>query len=197
MDNNLKIPTERLQEFSKPLAPVIKGTRKETIPQVEKLIQDLSVRDDISELNLYTVGDVVTQDFMQSRILETYLKISIIDEKTQRKFFQLNLAEHFEEVLELENPAGQISKISWDIIKQALASQKPIAINIVKGEEDLLVLPLVYLIELQPGVKHLVFYGQPPITNSHEPIPEGIVMVDISKDIQQKAKYYIELMEEC
>jgi len=62
------------------------------------------------------------------------------------------------------------------------------------GEEDLLVLPLVMSIDLDDNVKNLVFYGQPPVTDSKKMIPEGIVMVDVEKRIQKVVDKFVGMM---
>ena len=73
--------------------------------------------------------------------------------------------------------------------------KKKTLLKITKGEEDLLVLPLVLELPLEENVKNFVFYGQPPITDSKHAIPEGIVLVDVNIEIQNKVKKYINLME--
>ncbi|GAI81305.1 unnamed protein product, partial [marine sediment metagenome] len=68
--------------------------------------------------------------------------------------------------------------------------------EVIKGEEDLLVLPLVLSIPLNETVKNLVFYGQPPITDSKRQIPEGIVMVDVEIRIKKVVRQFVSLMNE-
>ena len=75
-----------------------------------------------------------------------------------------------------------------------MSSNKRTLLKITKGEEDLLVLPLVLSITPSERVKNLVFYGQPPITDSKKTIPEGIVMVDVEKRIQKTVKKFVEIM---
>ncbi len=48
---------------------------------------------------------------------------------------------------------------------------------------------------LNDKVKNLVFYGQPPITDSKKPIPEGIVMVDVEKRIQKVVNRFVRMMK--
>ena len=66
--------------------------------------------------------------------------------------------------------------------------------KITEGEEDLLVLPLVLSIALNDKIKNVVFYGQPPVTDSKKSIPEGIVMVDVEKRIQKVVDKFVKMM---
>ena len=50
-------------------------------------------------------------------------------------------------------------------------------------------------IPLEKSVENYAFYGQPPITDSEKPIPEGIVMVKVNKTIQNAVKNFINMMK--
>ena len=80
--------------------------------------------------------------------------------------------------------------LKQDIVK----SKKRTLLKITEGEEDLLVLPLVLKIQLYEKIKNLVFYGQPPVTDSKKTIPEGIVMVDVEKRIQKVVDKFVGMM---
>ena len=82
-----------------------------------------------------------------------------------------------------------------EIIENIVKSKKRTLLRITEGEEDLLVLPLVVALPLEEQVKHLVFYGQPPVTDSKNPIPEGIVLVDVNKKIQKTCNSFMKFME--
>jgi len=59
---------------------------------------------------------------------------------------------------------------------------------------DLLILPLILEIPIEDQ-GHFAFYGQPPITDSSFVIPEGIVIVNVDKNIQDKVRKIIAIME--
>ncbi len=192
MEYNLKIPQDKRYEFAQPLDKLISGKREETLLKVEDIIKNY-IKSGLS-INLYIVGDIVTKDFLANQFLKTFIKLCIIDEKTQRKKIYIE-TENFEEIVELENPKGTIQKESWSLLKNIIESKKKTLLKITKGEEDLLVLPIVLELPLEENVKNFIFYGQPPITDARTIIPEGIVLVDVNLEIQNKVKKYINLME--
>ncbi len=192
MEYNLKIPQDKRYEFAQPLDKLISGKREETLLKVEDIIKNY-IKSGLS-INLYIVGDIVTKDFLANQFLKTFIKLCIIDEKTQRKKIYIE-TENFEEIVELENPKGTIQKESWSLLKNIIESKKKTLLKITKGEEDLLVLPIVLELPLEENLKNFVFYGQPPITDARAIIPEGIVLVDVNLEIQNKVKKYINLME--
>ena len=192
MEYSLRIPQDKRYEFAQPLDKLISGKREETLLKVEDIIKNY-IKSNLS-INLYIVGDIVTKDFLANQFLKTFIKLCIIDEKTQRKKIYIE-TENFEEIVELENPQGTIQKESWSLLKNIIESKKKTLLKITKGEEDLLVLPIVLELPLEENVKNFVFYGQPPITDSKHEIPEGIVLVDVNKEIQNKVKKYVSLME--
>jgi len=193
MDHNLSLPQNKRHEFSQPLGKLIVGTREETILEVETYFRALVRKQ--TNINFYLVGDIVTQDFLANQFLKSFIKVCIIDEKTQRNHINLEFEDFFEEIIEFQSPAGAIPKESWTLLRKIVLSNKRTVLKITEGEEDLLVLPLVLEIPLEKKVKNFVFYGQPPITDSKHTIPEGIVMVSVNKAIQKGVKNYIALME--
>ncbi len=194
MDKNLKIPTTERHKFSQPLGKLIAGTREETISEVEEHIRNYKNAN--FEVKVYLVGDIVTKDFLANDFLKSFVKLCIIDEKTQRNQIKIEIEDFFEEIIEFENPEGGIKKESFTLLDKIIASNKRTLFKVIKGEEDLLVLPLVLSIPLNETVKCLVFYGQPPITDSDRQIPEGIVMVDVEKRIKKVVKKFVSLMYE-
>ncbi|TKJ27132.1 MAG: hypothetical protein CEE42_03460 [Promethearchaeota archaeon Loki_b31] len=192
MDKNLKIPTTERHKFSQPLGKLIAGTRKETISEVEEHIRNYKNAN--FEVKVYLVGDIVTKDFLANDFLKSFVKLCIIDEKTQRNQIKIKIEDYFEEIIEFENPEGCIKKESFTLLDEIITSNKRTLFKVIKGEEDLLVLPLVLSIPLNETVKSLVFYGQPPITDSKHQIPQGIVMVDVEKRIKKVVKKFVSLM---
>ena len=128
--------------------------------------------------------------------MKNFIKLCIIDEKTQRNHINLEFEDYFEQTIEFQNPEGTINKDCWKLFREVIRSEKRTLIKITNGEEDLLILPLVLEIPILKGSKNFAFYGQPPITDSNFIIPEGIVIVDVDKDIQEKVKIVISIMEE-
>jgi uncharacterized protein (UPF0218 family) len=194
VDKNLKIPTTERHKFSQPLGKLITGTRKKTILEVEERIR--SYKNANFEVRIYLVGDIVTKDFLANDFLKSFVKLCIIDEKTQRNQIKIEIEDFFEEIIEFENPEGGIKKESFTLLDEIITSNKRTLFKVIKGEEDLLVLPLVLSIPLNDAIKDLVFYGQPPITDSTRQIPEGIVMVDVEKRIKKVVKKFVSLMNE-
>jgi uncharacterized protein (UPF0218 family) len=193
MDKNLKIPTTERHKFSQPLGKLIAGTRKETISEVEEHIRNYKNAN--FEVKVYLVGDIVTKDFLENDFLKSFIKLCIIDGKTQRNQIKIKIEDFFEEIIEFENPEGGIKKESFTLLDEIITSDKRTLFKVIKGEEDLLVLPLVLSIPLNETVKNLVFYGQPPITDSKRQIPEGIVMVDVEKRIKKVVQKFVSLMK--
>ncbi len=193
MDFNLRIPQDKRHLFTEPLDILIAGTREETILQVENIFKD-NIKSGMN-INFYIVGDIVANDFLSNQFLKKFIKICIIDEKTQRAHINLEFEEFFEQTLELRNPEGTINKDSWKLLRDVVKSEKRTLIKITEGEEDLLILPLVLELPLLKEIKNFCFYGQPPVTDSNFIIPEGIVIVDVDKNIQEKVNNVISIME--
>ena len=83
--------------------------------------------------------------------------------------------------LSCDNPAAEITDQSIEIIKKAFASQTPVRIT-VKGEEDLLVIPVC----IHAPENSVVMYGQPN---------EGLVLVKITPEIRNKTQKLLDSME--
>ncbi|MFW9949750.1 MAG: DUF359 domain-containing protein [Candidatus Thorarchaeota archaeon] len=193
MNNGLRIPENQRFRFSQPLGKLIIGSRDETIIGIEREIKDLELG--ISDINFYLVGDIVTQDFLNNTYLRNFIRLCIIDEKTQRSPIKMEFEDFFESIVEFENPKGVIMKKSFQILKSIIESSKRTLLKIIEGEEDLLVLPLISVLALKAPIKHIVFYGQPPITDSKTKIPEGIVKVDVDKKIQKTVNQFLKIMQ--
>lgn len=193
MDYNLRIPQEKRHLFTDPIDILIAGNREVTIPQVENIFKDY-IKSAIN-INFYIVGDIVAKDFFSNNFLKSFIKVCIIDEKTQRNRIHVDFEDFFEEVIEFKNLKGTINKDCWNLFKKVIESKKKTLIKITEGEEDLLVLPLVLQIPIEKDVKNFAFYGQPSITDSKHIIPEGIVIVDVDENSKNKVKEVIAIME--
>jgi len=193
MDYNLRIPQKKRDSFAEPLDMLIAGTREDTISQVENTFKDYI--ESGKNVNFYIVGDIVAKDFLSNNFLKSFIKICIIDEKTQRSQIKIDFEDFFEEVIEFQNPAGTILKECWSLFKDSIKSNRKTLFKITEGEEDLLILPLILEIPIEENVGHFAFYGQPPITDSNFVIPEGIVIVDVDENIHAKVQKVIAMME--
>ncbi len=192
MGNNYTIPEEERHRFAQPLGKLISGTREETLQEVEEIIKGYLEAN--YSLNFYIVGDIVTKDFLANEFLKTHVKLCIIDEMTQRNKIQIDTRGIFEEIIETINPKGKIRKENFLLLENIVNSKKKTLLRITEGEEDLLVIPLVVALPIEEQVKNIVFYGQPPVTDSRNPIPEGIVLVDVNKKIQKICKQLIQFI---
>ena len=193
MEKNLRVPPSKRKDFAEPLDKLIAGTREDTILQVENLFKDFLKSG--RTLNFYIVGDIVAKDFLSNPFLKSFIKICVIDEKTQRNQIDIDFEDFFEEEIQFKNPAGTINKDCSEIFRRSINSNKKTLIKITEGEEDLLILPLILEIPIEDQ-GHFAFYGQPPITDSSFVIPEGIVIVNVDKNIQEKVRRVIAKMEE-
>lgn len=193
MSERLNLPEKERTKFTKPLGKLISGTRSETIPKVENVVRKFL--NSGFKVNIYLVGDIVSNDFIKNSFLKNYIRVCVVDEKTQRDQIIIKSQELFEEIIEFKNPKGTINIESFTLFKKILLSKRKTLIKIVEGEEDLLVLPLISELQYKENVKNLIFYGQPPITDSKQPIPEGIVMVELSKRTQKVVKKFLSILQ--
>ncbi|AET32752.1 DUF359 domain-containing protein [Pyrobaculum ferrireducens] len=99
-------------------------------------------------VHIYTVGDVVTRNFLSQGLVPTSVAI---DEKTRRgvKVEQLNL---FKRVIRVVNPPGYITEEAWAAVEEAVGGGVVIK---VEGEEDMLSLAFI---KLAPP-RSIVAYG--------------------------------------
>jgi len=119
---------------------------------------------------IFTVGDATTERLISFGITPD---IAVVDglERRSRRDHSINY--HAKEMV-CTNPAGTISKEAVHVLQAALETRPPITVK-VKGEEDMLALPLFILAPKGSAV----LYGQPL---------EGIVLVYITEEKQNQAK---------
>ena len=126
---------------------------------------------------LITVGDRTTEKMISFELIPS---LQIVDGQEKRKKRDPPKFENATE-LTVNNPAAEITSQSFAMIKKAFTLNSPVRI-FVNGEEDLLVLPVcVYAPE-----NSVVMYGQPN---------KGLVIVDITTEIRNKAQTLLDLME--
>jgi uncharacterized protein (UPF0218 family) len=123
---------------------------------------------------IITVGDATTERLISFGITPD---IAVIDglERRLRRDHSVNY--HAKEIL-CTNPAGTISKEALHVLQIALQTPPPTIVK-VKGEEDMLALPLFMLAPKGSAV----LYGQPL---------EGVVVVYITEEKQNQAKDLID-----
>jgi len=99
------------------------------------------------------VGDEVSHDLLQNGFKPRNI---IVDGKVNRVPIDYldEIVEHYSNKFPLINPPGTITKEVWKTLKDVLNQESAV---IVKGEEDLLAIPIILLTE----IKTAIIYGQP------------------------------------
>ncbi len=155
------LPEKLRPELKKIWGIPVFGKKHEVFQECQKLIKEKGFK------KVITVGDYC------SLALDSDVKI--FDGKIERK----QIANSLPFSLECSNPAGIIAKEVWPIIKQAIKEEKNL---FIKGEEDLLVIPVVLLAEEGTAV----IYGLPE---------KGICMIEVSPEIKKELKELLEKFE--
>jgi hypothetical protein len=126
---------------------------------------------------IITVGDRTTEKLVNFGIIPSLQIIDGIEKREKRESILSDVTNYFE----VDNPPAEITLPAIGIIKKAFSMLPPARI-MVDGEEDLLVLPAcVYAPE-----NSVVMYGQPN---------EGLVIVQVTPEIRNKAQKLLDLME--
>ena len=138
----------------------------------DREVTEQRIRDAIKGSGMVvTVGDATTERLLSFLIIPDVAVIDGIERRSRRAPLPVNYS-----AIELRcaNPSGSISKNAFDVLQLAIKGSHPARV-IVDGEEDLLALPLFYLVS-QDSV---VLYGQPL---------EGLVVVRITAAKKKEAK---------
>jgi uncharacterized protein (UPF0218 family) len=166
-----KVSEELRRELSKPWGLVITNNEIET-GKLEEVLKSMGA--DI----IVTVGDVTTHKFLERGLVP---RLAIVDTKTLRGAYRVDLRRYMRVMREVVNPPGHIvSTIAEEISK---AFQEGGGLVVVRGEEDLLVIPSI-LVSPEGAV---VAYGQPSV---------GVVLIKVDKDKKEKAKELLTSMRE-
>ncbi len=155
------LPEKLRPELKKIWGIPVFGEKHEVFQECQKLIKEKGFK------KVITVGDYC------SLALDSDVKI--FDGKIERKQIENSLPFS----LECSNPAGMIAKEVWPIIRQAIKEEKNL---FIRGEEDLLVIPVVLLAEKGTAV----IYGLPE---------KGICMIEVSPEIKKELKELLEKFE--
>ena len=163
----MHLPENLRETLRKPLGELLKDS---------EITKDTTRKKIGQNAFLITVGDATTEKMIKFGIIPSLQIVDSLEKRQQR-----GLPEGVVKTsLSCSNPPSEITDDSINVIKQAFVMDKPVRI-IVKGEEDLLVLPVV----LFAPEKSVVIYGQPN---------EGLVIVKVNEEIRNKAKSIMNAM---
>lgn len=173
-EKNLILPDNQRYHFKKPLGKLFKADTNNLSWLALAAEQEINKK---STPMVITVGDIVTQSFLQAGV---NFHLSIIDHCSRRVKLNTNfnrrLIDESSFCLQAVNKAGGLTANLTKILKQCLSEivfENRHGILEVEGEEDLTVLPAILLSPLGS----LVFYGQPN---------QGIVCVRVTEKIKEK-----------
>ena len=164
------LPEDKRKYFKPPLGNIYR-----TEEEIDELISN--VKNDTSIPKIITVGDITTHTLVSKSLIPD---LAIIDEYVQRKQYPIVDMSKFE-VLEANNPAGQITFEAWALIKETIKIDDNKMIIKITGEEDLLVLPAIS----ETPYNSKVLYGQPN---------EGLVSVTVTKEVKAKIQDLLQKM---
>lgn len=168
---------------------ITKDLRKKLKKPFGELIKSEHSLKDLEYLYLITVGDITTATFNKLGFKQD---ISAIDFHVARKKVFSDIRElgflGKQEIVKVSNPPGHLTS---DLFKGLLRLFTPYhnapivqKVLLVKGEEDLCVLPLT----LGSPLNCVIFYGQPN---------EGMVKVEVSEETKRKAYRLVSKFSVC
>lgn len=171
----LYLPKRQRQYFKKPIGQLLSGpafklawASLKALKNIQKSKPPLTI----------TVGDITTHAFLLNNIP---INLAVFDDRCQRKPINLKLTEKLKSQAGffslVKNHPGTISFQAVNSLKKALPKafiKNKLAIIQVRGEEDLLVLPLI----LFSPLKTSIFYGQPN---------QGLVQVTVTEKVKSQA----------
>jgi|TARA_Y100000310_G_scaffold29331_2_gene27828 uncharacterized protein (UPF0218 family) len=144
----------------------------------EENVNEESIKSKIgSESVVITVGDKTTENMINLGIIP---QIQVIDGLVKRNQRDIPIDKTIRTELTCKNPPGEITEESIQTIQNAFSCEHPVRI-IVKGEEDLLVIPVCIF----APENSVVMYGQPN---------EGLVLVHVTPEIRAKVQKILNLM---
>ena len=164
----MKLPDSLRDQLKIPLG-VLLPIGQDNKRNIQKYLSDDSF--------VITVGDRTTEKMIDFDLTPSLQIIDGFEKRIKRDIVKLGDA--FE--LQIDNPAAEITLQSIEIIKKAFTMNPPIRLT-VNGEEDLLVLPVC----IHAPKNSVVLYGQPN---------KGLVLVQITAEIRNKAQALLDLMK--
>ncbi|MEL9991451.1 MAG: DUF359 domain-containing protein [Thermoproteus sp.] len=129
----LKVPEGRRALFAFPYPIAIWRDPPRSVELALRVAEDFGAR------RIYTVGDVVTKNFLAAGARPD---AAAVDLKTRRGEF-VKMVEAFPRVLRVKNPPGYITEDAWAAVREAVGS--PGTLILVDGEEDMLSLAFIAL----------------------------------------------------
>ncbi len=181
-------------KLAQPMGKLFPGPPAVSIPKVKEWLLHPSYArytDDTSDpiYPLICVGDVVSQAFLNDRVLGPLVKYCFVDGGTQRGERVELAPEKYRKRVTFENPRGTINAEIFSFFRDTWEDDLTYIVEI-KGEEDLLVIPAVISCE-----KALIAYGQPPVTDLAEKIPAGCVVIENSPDMVKRCRDLLDQFE--
>ena len=164
----MKLPDSLRDQLKIPLGlllPIGQDNKK----NIQKYISDDSY--------VITVGDRTTEKMIEYGIIPSLQIIDGFEKRQKREFPKLAT----ESELKIDNPAGETTLQSIEIIKKAFEMIPPIRLT-VKGEEDLMVLPVC----IHAPQNSVILYGQPN---------KGLVLLEVTPEIRNKAQTLLDMMK--
>jgi len=162
----LRLPEDKRLHFKAPFGVLY--------PDIRSILHNLAGK------TIYTVGDVVTFNLVQSGIVPA---IAIIDGQSMREPF-IGPPGDFQRCYRARNPSGTLTSELLEVIQKAI--EVPDTLIFVEGEEDLAVIPLV----LAAPLGTIILYGQPG---------KGVVFCDVTPIAKQKARemlsHFVEVVD--
>jgi uncharacterized protein (UPF0218 family) len=158
-------------KLKQPLGQLVVGNPEETMRFLKREIAKKRPK------KLFAIGDFVTLNLIKAGI---EANLYVVDNKIMRKKIQ-PIPMKAIKTIQVKNPPGTITLEAFETIQKGANS--PVVIRIlVDGEEDLLTLPAI---KFAPKGT-LIIYGQPM---------KGLVMVKVTKTIQEKVEHILKLSE--
>ncbi|MDR0912730.1 MAG: DUF359 domain-containing protein [Methanobrevibacter sp.] len=161
--------------LTKELRQLLKSPVGKLYPEFDTAIPEIS-----SFEFVISVGDVTTLNLIKNDLIPD---LAIVDNFIQRDPHSETF-NHTENVFYVENPPGTITTLLWETIDEAirLSIEGNKQLIVVKGEEDLAVLPCIVM---APD-DSIVLYGQPN---------EGLVIAKTLEN-KEKAQNFMDMMIE-
>ena len=164
----MKLPENLRKQLKIPIGDLI----KEEDVNKENILSKIS-----PESIVISVGDKTTENMILFGVIP---QIQVIDGLEKRNQRNIPIDKTIRTELTCKNPSGEITEESIQTIQNAFSCERPVRI-IVKGEEDLLVIPVCIF----APENSVVMYGQPN---------EGLVFVHVTPEMQAKVQKILDSM---
>ncbi len=163
----MRLPENLRDQLKIPLGILIKDSHVTKESVLQNIPKDAFV---------ITVGDATTEKMIGFGINPSLQIVDSIEKRVKRNLPEGKISTE----LHCDNPAAEVTPQSMSLIEKSFGLSAPVRI-IVKGEEDLLVLPAVIF----APENSVILYGQPN---------EGLVIVKVTAEIRNRARYILNLM---